>query len=157
MSSSWRSATANGWRRTTPGLTGRRSVIESVEVFAAQWTGEMILLTSRAALASDLAKLDFCGLFPPSSNTQTVWLGIADSVHAATRQPDLAVVFPGRGQGACTQGHNPARCTRHRSDDCGHLRKRADALRAYVYSHTTSRVDVEPGSRLFRAIWCCCR
>ncbi|MNV93487.1 Toxin RTX-I translocation ATP-binding protein [compost metagenome] len=29
-------------------------------------------------------------------------------------------------------------------------------LRAYVLSHTTSRIDVELGARLFR-IWCSCR
>lgn len=35
--------------------------------------------------------------------------------------------------------------------------KSVNALRAYGHSHTTSRVDVEPGSRLFRAVSCCCR
>ena len=35
--------------------------------------------------------------------------------------------------------------------------KSVNALRADVYSHTTSRVGVEPGSRLFKAVSGCCR
>jgi len=41
-----------------------RPVIESMEAFAAQWTGELILVTSRASLAGDLAKFDFSWFIP---------------------------------------------------------------------------------------------
>ncbi len=38
--------------------------IESTEVFASQWTGELILITSRASLAGALAKFDFTWFIP---------------------------------------------------------------------------------------------
>lgn len=38
--------------------------IESAEVFATQWTGELILITSRASLAGALAKFDFTWFIP---------------------------------------------------------------------------------------------
>ena len=36
-----------------------RPTIEPLDVFARQWTGELILITSRASLVGDLAKFDF--------------------------------------------------------------------------------------------------
>ena len=36
-----------------------RPVIEPLAVFAAQWSGQLILVTSRASLAGDLARFDF--------------------------------------------------------------------------------------------------
>lgn len=41
-----------------------RPTIESLEVFAQQWTGELILITSRASLAGELAKFDFSWFIP---------------------------------------------------------------------------------------------
>lgn len=42
-----------------PGVPGGRPTIEPMEVFASQWTGELILITRRASLAGELAKFDF--------------------------------------------------------------------------------------------------
>jgi hypothetical protein len=49
-----------------PGATegAGRPTIEPLEVFAQQWTGELILITSRASLAGDLAKFDFSWFIP---------------------------------------------------------------------------------------------
>ena len=44
---------------TSGAIQGGRPVIESVSVFGSQWTGELILITSRASLAGELAKFDF--------------------------------------------------------------------------------------------------
>ena len=38
--------------------------IESIDVFAAHWSGELILITSRASLAGELAKFDFSWFIP---------------------------------------------------------------------------------------------
>ena len=38
--------------------------IEPIDVFAAHWTGELILITSRASLAGELAKFDFSWFIP---------------------------------------------------------------------------------------------
>ena len=45
-------------------IQGGRPVIEPLEVFAAQWRGELILITSRASLAGELAKFDFSWFIP---------------------------------------------------------------------------------------------
>jgi subfamily B ATP-binding cassette protein HlyB/CyaB len=54
-----------------PGAEGQssRPTIEPIEVFASQWTGELILITGRASLAGELAK--FAGSFRASSSTAT--------------------------------------------------------------------------------------
>ncbi|RZJ57367.1 MAG: hypothetical protein EON49_15865, partial [Acidovorax sp.] len=43
---------------------GARPTIEPLETFAAQWSGELILVTSRASLAGELAKFDFSWFIP---------------------------------------------------------------------------------------------
>ena len=41
-----------------------RPTIEPIETFAAEWTGELILVTRRASLAGELAKFDFSWFIP---------------------------------------------------------------------------------------------
>ena len=43
---------------------GGRPTIEPIDVFAGQWTGQLILITSRASLAGELAKFDFSWFIP---------------------------------------------------------------------------------------------
>lgn len=43
---------------------GTRPTIEPLELFAAAWTGELVLIASRASLAGDLAKFDFSWFVP---------------------------------------------------------------------------------------------
>jgi ATP-binding cassette, subfamily B, bacterial HlyB/CyaB len=45
-------------------IQGGRPVIEPLDAFARQWTGELILLTSRASLAGELARFDFSWFIP---------------------------------------------------------------------------------------------
>ncbi|MCW5654173.1 type I secretion system permease/ATPase [Hydrogenophaga sp.] len=127
-----------------------RPTIESLDVFADQWTGELILISSRASLAGELAKFDF-SWFIPSLVKHRKLLGevlfisfmlqlfglvsplffqvVMDKVlvHRGMTTLDvlvigLVVVF----ESVLTY------------------------LRTYVFSHTTSRIDVELGARLFR-------
>ena len=42
-----------------PAAPGGRPTIEPMDVFIQHWTGELILITSQASLAGDLAKFDF--------------------------------------------------------------------------------------------------
>ncbi|MFN7196379.1 MAG: cysteine peptidase family C39 domain-containing protein, partial [Hylemonella sp.] len=46
------------------GAGNARPIIEPLEVFASQWTGELILITSRASLAGELARFDFSWFIP---------------------------------------------------------------------------------------------
>ena len=47
-----------------PQTTSTGPTIEPIEVFASHWTGELVLITSRASLAGDLAKFDFSWFIP---------------------------------------------------------------------------------------------
>lgn len=47
-----------------PGVPGGRPTIEGMDAFARQWTGELILITSRASLAGELARFDFSWFIP---------------------------------------------------------------------------------------------
>ena len=129
-----------------------RPTIESVEVFAAQWTGELILISSRASLAGELAKFDF-SWFIPSLVKYRKLLGevllisfflqlfglvsplffqvVMDKVLVHRGLTTLDVLVIGLVVVVIFESV-------------------LSALRAYVFSHTTSRIDVELGSRLFR-------
>ena len=45
-------------------IQGGRPVIEPLDAFVARWTGELILVTSRASLAGSLARFDFSWFIP---------------------------------------------------------------------------------------------
>jgi ATP-binding cassette, subfamily B, bacterial HlyB/CyaB len=133
-------------------IQGGRPVIESLEVFAQAWSGELILITSRASLAGALAKFDF-SWFVPSLVKYRKLLGevllvslflqlfalvsplffqvVMDKVlvHRGTTTLDVLVI----GLIVVTVFESVL-----------------TVLRSYVFSHTTSRIDVELGARLFR-------
>lgn len=134
------------------GAGNARPTIEPLEVFDSQWSGELILITSRASLAGELAKFDF-SWFIPSLVKHRKLLGevllisfmlqlfalvsplffqvVMDKVlvHRGLTTLDVLVI----GLVAIVVFESVL-----------------NALRAYVFSHTTSRIDVELGSRLFR-------
>jgi ATP-binding cassette, subfamily B, bacterial HlyB/CyaB len=129
-----------------------RPLIEPLAAFAEQWSGELILITSRASLAGELAQFDF-SWFIPSLVKHRKLLGevllvslflqlfalvspllfqvVMDKVlvHRGTSTLDVIVV----GLVAIMA-----------------FESLLTVLRAYVFSHTTSRIDVELGSRLYR-------
>ena len=126
--------------------------IESAEVFNAHWTGELILITSRASLVGALAKFDFTW-FIPSLVKHRKLLGevllisfmlqlfglvsplffqvVMDKVLVHKGMTTLDVLVIGLVIVVVFESV-------------------LNALRAYVFSHTTSRIDVELGARLFR-------
>jgi len=136
----------------TVGATDGVPRIEPMDVFAAHWTGELILISSRASLAGELARFDFSWFVPALVKYRHLLgevllvsfmlqlLGLVSPlffqvvmdkvlVHKAMGTLDVLVlgllvviVF----ESALT------------------------ALRSFVFSHTTSRIDVELGARLFR-------
>lgn len=130
----------------------QRPVIEPFETFVQQWAGELVLVTSRASLAGKLAKFDF-SWFIPSLVKHRRLLGevllvsfflqlfalvsplffqvVMDKVlvHRGTSTLDVLVV------GLVVVLLFESLLT---------------VLRSYVFSHTTSRIDVELGSRLYR-------
>ncbi len=131
---------------------GSRPIIESLEVFVAQWTGQLILITSRASLAGELAKFDF-SWFIPSLVKYRKLLGevllisfflqlfalvsplffqvVMDKVLVHRGLATLDVLVIGLVVVVVFESV-------------------LNGLRSYVFSHTTSRIDVELGARLFR-------
>ncbi len=132
--------------------TGGAPAILSLDAFAAQWTGELILLASRASLAGALAKFDFSWFIPALVKYRKL-LGevllisfvlqlfglvsplffqvVMDKVlvHKGLTTLDVLVI----GLIAVVVFESVL-----------------TMLRSYVFSHTTSRIDVELGARLFR-------
>lgn len=129
-----------------------RPVVQTMDVFAQGWTGELILITSRASLTGQLAKFDF-SWFVPSLVKYRKLLGevllislmlqlfalvsplffqvVMDKVlvHRGVTTLDVLVI----GLVAVVVFESVL-----------------NALRTYVFSHTTNRIDVELGARLFR-------
>ncbi len=134
------------------GKEGGRPTIEPAETFAQRWTGELILIASRASLMGALAKFDF-SWFVPSMVKYRKLLGevllisfmlqlfglvsplffqvVMDKVLVHRGMTTLDVLVIGLVVVVVFESV-------------------LNALRAYVFSHTTSRIDVELGARLFR-------
>jgi ATP-binding cassette, subfamily B, bacterial HlyB/CyaB len=129
-----------------------RPTIEPLEVFAAHWTGELILISSQASLAGALAKFDFSWFIPALVKHRKL-LGevllisfmlqlfglvsplffqvVMDKVLVHKGMTTLDVLVIGLVIVVVFESV-------------------LSGLRAYVFSHTTSRIDVELGARLFR-------
>ncbi|MFM7332155.1 MAG: type I secretion system permease/ATPase [Brachymonas sp.] len=134
------------------GLAGGKPSIEPLDVFSQRWTGRLILITSRASLAGELAKFDF-SWFIPSLVKYRKLLGevllisfmlqlfglvsplffqvVMDKVLVHRGLTTLDVLVIGLVVVVIFESL-------------------LNGLRSYVFSHTTSRIDVELGARLFR-------
>ncbi len=126
--------------------------IETIERFCEQWSGDLILITSRASLAGELAKFDL-SWFIPSLVKHRRLLGEVLLVSAFLQL--FALVSPLFFQVVMDK------VLVHRGTSTLDVlvvglvvvmlfESLLTVLRAYVFSHTTSRIDVELGSRLFR-------
>ena len=129
-----------------------RPVIESMEAFAAQWTGELMLVTSRASLAGDLAKFDF-SWFIPSLIKHRKLLG--EVLLISFMLPLFALISPLFFQVVMDKVLVHRGMTTLDVLVIGLVvvvvfESLLNGLRTYVFSHTTSRIDVELGARLFR-------
>ena len=121
--------------------------------FEAIWDGRLVLMTRRAKL-SDLARRFDITWFLGAIHKYRRLLGevLLASFFLQLFALVIAAVLPGRHrQGAGASQHEHAR---RAGDRAGHgldLRERSSAaLRTYLFSHTTNRIDVELGARLFR-------
>jgi ATP-binding cassette, subfamily B, bacterial HlyB/CyaB len=126
--------------------------IEPVETFAKHWTGELVLITSRASLAGALARFDFSWFVPSLVKYRrlfgevlivSLFLQLFALVSPLFFQVVMDKVLVHRGMttldvlviGLLVVTIFESVLT---------------SLRTYVFSHTTSRIDVELGARLFR-------
>ncbi|MGN8083580.1 ABC transporter transmembrane domain-containing protein [Variovorax sp. 22077] len=135
-----------------PSSANGRPVIEPLEVFASHWTGELILLTSRASLAGELAKFDF-SWFIPSLVKHRKLLGEVLFISFILQL--FALISPLFFQVVMDKVLVHRGMTTLDVLVIGLLvvvvfESLLNGLRSYVFSHTTNRIDVELGARLFR-------
>jgi len=133
-------------------IQGGRPVIEPVVAFARRWRGLLILVTSRASLAGELARFDFSWFVPSLVKYRrlfgevlvvSLFLQLFALVSPLFFQVVMDKVLVHRGLttldvlviGLAVVVVFESILT---------------LLRTYVFSHTTSRIDVELGARLFR-------
>lgn len=129
-----------------------RPIIESLDAFTAQWTGDLILITSHASLAGDFAKFDF-SWFIPSLIKHRKLLGEVLLISFMLQL--FALVNPLFFQVVMDKVLVHRGITTLDVLVIGLVvvvvfESVLNALRTYVFSHTTSRIDVELGARLFR-------
>lgn len=127
-------------------------LIEPIERFEEQWSGDLILVASRASLVGDLRSFDFSWFIPSLVRHRRLLLEVLAVslllqlfglisplffqvvmdkvlVHHASSTLNVLVI------GLCVVVVFESALT---------------TLRTYVFSHTTSRIDVELGARLYR-------
>jgi subfamily B ATP-binding cassette protein HlyB/CyaB len=133
-------------------LQGGRPVIEPIAVFTEQWTGELILVTSRASVAGELAKFDFSWFIPSLVKYRKLF---GEVLVISLFLQLFALISPLFFQVVMDKVLVHNGLTTLDVLVIGLLvvvvfESVLTALRTYVFSHTTSRIDVELGARLFR-------
>ncbi len=130
----------------------QRPVIEPFASFTEQWSGELVLITSRASLAGELAKFDFSWFIPSLVKHRrllgevllvSLFLQLFALVSPLFFQVVMDKVLVHRGSSTLdvlVVGLVVVML----------FESVLTVLRSYVFSHTTSRIDVELGSRLYR-------
>lgn len=133
-------------------IPGQNPRVMSAEAFAAGWSGELILFASRASLAGELARFDFSWFIPAIVKYRRLlgevllvsfFLQLFALVTPLFFQVVMDKVLVHRGLGTLDV------------IAVGLLvvmlfESVLSGLRSYVFAHTTSRIDVELGARLFR-------
>jgi len=133
-------------------LQGGRPVIEPLVAFAEQWTGELVLVTSRASVAGELAKFDFSWFIPSLVKYRKLF---GEVLLVSLFLQLFALISPLFFQVVMDKVLVHNGLTTLDVLVIGLLvvvvfESVLTALRTYVFSHTTSRIDVELGARLFR-------
>jgi ATP-binding cassette, subfamily B, bacterial HlyB/CyaB len=134
-----------------PGASGPPT-IESIDAFAAQWTGELILIASRASLAGQLARFDFSWFIPSLVKYRKLF---GEVLLVSLFLQLFALVSPLFFQVVMDKVLVHRGVTTLDVLVIGLVvvvvfESLLSGLRSYIFSHTTSRIDVELGARLFR-------
>ncbi len=129
-----------------------RPQVLPVAEFSERWAGQLILFTSRASLAGDLAKFDFTWFIPAVVKYRKL---LGEILLVSFVLQLFALVTPLFFQVVMDKVLVHHGFTTLDVIAFGLLvvilfEVMLSGLRTYVFSHTTSRIDVELGSRLFR-------
>ncbi len=131
---------------------GNRPSIDPLDSFATRWTGELILITSHATLAGALARFDFSWFIPSLVKYRRL---LGEVLLISCMLQLFALVSPLFFQVVMDK------VLVHRGTSTLDVvifglvvvvlfESVLTGLRAYLLSHTTNRIDVELGARLFR-------
>ena len=120
--------------------------------FAATWSGELILFTSRASLAGELARFDFSWFVPAIVKYrkllgETLLVSFALQLFALASPLFFQVVMD---KVLVHRGYSTLDVVAVGFLVVSVFEVLLSGLRTYVFAHTTSRIDVELGARLFR-------
>ena len=134
------------------GETESRPAIVPMEAFATDWTGELILVSSRASLVGELARFDFSWFIPSLVKHRSL---LGEVLLISFMLQLFALVSPLFFQVVMDKVLVHRGVTTLDVLIIGLVgvvvfESVLTALRTYVFSHTTSRIDVELGARLFR-------
>lgn len=135
-----------------PGADSARPVIETLDVFAAHWTGELVLIASRASLAGELTKFDFSWFIPSLVKHRRL---LGEVLFISFILQLFALLSPLFFQVVMDKVLVHRGVTTLDVLVIGLVvvvvfESLLNGLRSYVFSHTTNRIDVELGARLFR-------
>lgn len=129
-----------------------RPVVEPLQAFADRWTGELVLVTSRASLVGALAKFDFSWFIPSLVKHRSL---LGEVLMMSCMLQAFALVSPLFFQVVMDKVLVHRGFTTLDVLIIGLVvvmlfESVLSGLRSYVLTHTTSRIDVELGARLFR-------
>jgi subfamily B ATP-binding cassette protein HlyB/CyaB len=129
-----------------------RPTIEPLSVFESQWTGRLFLIASHASLAGELAKFDFSWFIPSIVKYRRL---LSEVLVVSLFLQLFALISPLFFQVVMDKVLVHRGVTTLDVLVVGLIvvtlfESVLTTLRTYVFSHTTNRIDVELGARLFR-------
>lgn len=132
--------------------TSTRPVWLSVDEFSVNWTGELILFTSRASVASEIARFDFSWFIPAMVKyrrllMEVLVVSVVLQLFALVTPLFFQVVMD---KVLVHRGFSTLNVIAFGLLVVSVFEVILGGLRSYVHSHTCSRIDVELGARLFR-------
>lgn len=132
-------------------VLGRPEMLSLAEL-EARWTGELVLFTSRASMASEMGKFDFTWFVPAIVKYrrllgEVLLVSFALQIFALITPLFFQVVMD---KVLVHRGFTTLDVIAVGLSVVVVFEVLLTALRTYVFAHTTSRIDVELGARLFR-------
>ena len=129
-----------------------RPELIAAQAFEARWAGELMLFTSRAALAGELAKFDFSWFIPALVKyrkllTEVLLVSFVLQLFALVTPLFFQVVMD---KVLVHRGFTTLDVIAIAFTAVVIFEVVLTGLRSYLFAHTTSRIDVELGARLFR-------
>ncbi|MEE3608969.1 type I secretion system permease/ATPase [Avibacterium paragallinarum] len=133
-------------------LALKQPIVLGADDFAQRYTGQIILLTSRASVLGQLAKFDFTWFIPAIIKYRRI---LYEVIAISLVLQILALITPLFFQVVMDkvlvhQGFNTLNVIAVGLSIIILFEVLLSAIRSYVFSHTTSRMDVELGAKLFR-------